>query len=91
MNKKKEYKDIKDLALNTFKSLKVILEVLDKGNKGLLLGDIHQKVIYGCGKVTINNFASFFFKFYVLYLGCAKNFRYLKLGVRGDKPWISYK
>ncbi len=32
--------------------MKVILEVLDKGNKGILVGDLHAKVIFGCNKIV---------------------------------------
>ena len=34
-----------EYAILLFKSLKIIYEVLDKGNKGFLLGDIHPLVI----------------------------------------------
>lgn len=42
-------------ANKIYRSLKIIFEVLDKGNKGLLLGDIHPKIIYGCGEVVENS------------------------------------
>lgn len=38
-------------AQEIFKNLKILLEVADKGNKGLLTGDLHPKMIDGFCKV----------------------------------------
>ncbi|EAR93244.2 DNA-directed RNA polymerase (macronuclear) [Tetrahymena thermophila SB210] len=42
---------IAERSQEIFKSLKIILEIMDKGNKGLLTGDLHPKLIDGCSKV----------------------------------------
>lgn len=38
-------------AQEIFKNLKILLEVADKGNKGLLTGDLHPKMIDGFCKI----------------------------------------
>lgn len=39
-----------DKAIEVFGHLKVLMEIIDKGNKGLLTGDLHPKLIDACSK-----------------------------------------